>query len=219
MTQAATDFVSPTTFQALSGEPVLLDTHDAAGGNGMAHINLSRQTDVMLIAPASANTLAKIAHGMADNLLTTLVAARTCPLAVAPAMNVQMWNNPANQRNLALLRQDQIKILGPAVGEQACGETGSGRMLEAAELAELLADVWTLPVLAGKRVLITTGATLKPLIRYAVLPIFPADRWVWLWHVPAVRPEQVYLWFTDRLIRQWQQGWLTLNRLSAQILC
>nr|WP_279036549.1 bifunctional phosphopantothenoylcysteine decarboxylase/phosphopantothenate--cysteine ligase CoaBC [Snodgrassella alvi] len=161
MTQAATDFVSPTTFQALSGEPVLLDTHDAAGGNGMAHINLSRQADVMLIAPASANTLAKIAHGMADNLLTTLVAARTCPLAVAPAMNVQMWNNPANQRNLALLRQDQIKILGPAVGEQACGETGSGRMLEAAELAELLSDVWTLPVLAGKRVLITTGATFE----------------------------------------------------------
>ncbi len=161
MTKAATDFVSPTTFQALSGEPVLLDTHDGLSGNGMAHINLSRQADVMLIAPASANTLAKIAHGMADNLLTTLASARSCPLAVAPAMNVQMWNNPANQRNLALLRQDKIQILGPADGEQACGEVGSGRMLEAAELAELLADVWTVPLLAGKRVLITAGATFE----------------------------------------------------------
>lgn len=161
MTQAATDFVSPTTFQALSGEPVLLDTHDGLSGNGMAHINLSRQADVMLIAPASANTLAKIAHGMADNLLTTLASARSCPLAVAPAMNVQMWNNPANQRNLALLRQDRVQILGPADGEQACGEVGSGRMLEAAELAELLADVWTVPLLSGKRVLITAGATFE----------------------------------------------------------
>ena len=161
MTQAATDFVSPTTFQALSGEPVLLDTHDGLSGNGMAHINLSRQADVMLIAPASANTLAKIAHGMADNLLTTLASARSCPLAVAPAMNVQMWNNPANQRNLALLRQDRVQILGPADGEQACGEVGSGRMLEAAELAELLVDVWTVPLLAGKRVLITAGATFE----------------------------------------------------------
>ncbi|WP_370388231.1 bifunctional phosphopantothenoylcysteine decarboxylase/phosphopantothenate--cysteine ligase CoaBC [Snodgrassella alvi] len=161
MTKAATDFVSPTTFQALCGEPVLLDTHDGLSGNGMAHINLSRQADVMLIAPASANTLAKIAHGMADNLLTTLASARSCPLAVAPAMNVQMWNNPANQRNLALLRQDRVQILGPADGEQACGEMGSGRMLEAAELAELLADVWTVPLLAGKRVLITAGATFE----------------------------------------------------------
>lgn len=161
MTKAATDFVSPTTFQALSGEPVLLDTHDGLSGNGMAHINLSRQADVMLIAPASANTLAKIAHGMADNLLTTLASARSCPLAVAPAMNVQMWNNPANQRNLALLRQDRVQILGPADGEQACGEVGSGRMLEAAELAELLADVWTVPLLSGKRVLITAGATFE----------------------------------------------------------
>lgn len=161
MTQAATDFVSPTTFQALSGEPVLLDTHDGLSGNGMAHINLSRQADVMLIAPASANTLAKVAHGMADNLLTTLASARSCPLAVAPAMNVQMWNNPANQRNLALLRQDRVQILGPADGEQACGEVGNGRMLEAAELAELLADVWTVPLLSGKRVLITAGATFE----------------------------------------------------------
>lgn len=161
MTQAATEFISASTFQALSGEPVAIDTFANNSGNGMAHINLSRHADVMLIAPASANTLAKIAHGTADNMLTTLVAARTCPLAVAPAMNVQMWNNPANLRNLELLRQDGIQILGPAVGEQACGENGSGRMLEARELADLLTDVWTPSVLAGKRVLITAGATFE----------------------------------------------------------
>lgn len=161
MTRAAMDFISPTTFQALSGEPVFLDTHDANSGNGMAHINLSRHTDVMLIAPASANTLAKIAHGVADNLLTTLVAARSCPLAVAPAMNVQMWNNPPNQRNLALLKQDQIKVFGPATGEQACGEVGSGRMLEAEDLADLLSDLWSPSLLEGKKVLITAGATFE----------------------------------------------------------
>lgn len=161
MTRAAMDFVSPTTFQALSGEPVLLDTYDGNTGNGMAHINLSRNADVMLIAPASANTLSKVAHGLADNLLTSLVAARNCPLVVAPAMNVQMWNNPANQRNLAQLRQDGIKILGPAVGEQACGERGSGRMLEAAELVDLLVDIWTPSLLQGKHVLITAGATFE----------------------------------------------------------
>lgn len=161
MTRAAKDFISPTTFQALSGEPVFLDTHDANSGNGMAHINLSRHADVMLIAPASANTLAKIAHGVADNLLTTLVAARSCPLAVAPAMNVQMWNNPANQRNLALLKQDQVKVFGPAAGEQACGEIGSGRMLEAEDLADLLADLWSPSLLDGKKVLITAGATFE----------------------------------------------------------
>lgn len=161
MTRAAMDFISPTTFQALSGEPVFLDTHDANSGNGMAHINLSRHADVMLIAPASANTLAKIAHGVADNLLTTLVAARSCPLAVAPAMNVQMWNNPPNQRNLALLKQDQIKVFGPATGEQACGEVGSGRMLEAEDLADLLSDLWSPSLLEGKKVLITAGATFE----------------------------------------------------------
>lgn len=159
MSQTATDFISPTTFQALSGEPVLVDTHDGQQGNGMAHIQLSRQADVMLIAPASANTLAKIAHGFADNLLTTMAAARICPLAVAPAMNVAMWQNPANLRNVQQLRQDGVAILGPAVGDQACGEVGSGRMLEAVELFDLLFDVWTPSLLAGKRVLITAGAT------------------------------------------------------------
>ncbi|MBH5328428.1 bifunctional phosphopantothenoylcysteine decarboxylase/phosphopantothenate--cysteine ligase CoaBC [Eikenella sp. S3360] len=160
MSRAATEFVSPQTFQALSGQSVWTD-HSAAQGNGMAHINLSREADVFLIAPASANTLAKIAHGLADNLLATLAAARACPLAVAPAMNVEMWRNPANLRNIAQLQADGIAVFGPASGSQACGETGEGRMLEAAELAELLPDLWTPKLLTGQRVLLTAGATFE----------------------------------------------------------
>ncbi|QEY23426.1 bifunctional phosphopantothenoylcysteine decarboxylase/phosphopantothenate--cysteine ligase CoaBC [Neisseria animalis] len=162
MSRAAAEFVSPLTFQALSGNPVLTDTHDgASGGNGMAHINLTRQADVFLIAPASANTLAKIANGIADNLLTNLAAARKCPLAVAPAMNVEMWHNPANLRNIAQLCADGITVFQPANGEQACGESGLGRMPEAAELADLLPDVWSPKPLLGKKVLLTAGATFE----------------------------------------------------------
>ena len=160
MSRAAAGFVSPQTFQALSGHTVWTDD-TADSTDGMAHIHLSREADVFLIAPASANTLAKIAHGMADNLLSTLAAARACPLAVAPAMNVEMWCNPANLRNIAQLQADGITVFGPASGSQACGETGEGRMLEAAELAELLPDLWTPKLLAGKRVLLTAGATFE----------------------------------------------------------
>ena len=162
MSRAATEFVSPLTFQALSGNPVLAETHSGGnGGNGMAHINLTREADVFLIAPASANTIAKIACGIADNLLTNLAAARKCPLAVAPAMNVEMWFNPANQRNIAQLLADGITVFQPAEGEQACGETGVGRMPEAAELADLLPDMWANKLLQGKKVLITAGATFE----------------------------------------------------------
>ena len=162
MSQAASEFVSPLTFQALSGNPVLAETHGGeSGGNGMAHINLTRQADVFLIAPATANTLAKIAQGIADNLLTNLAAARKCPLVVAPAMNVEMWWNPANQRNIAQLQADGVTVFQPNVGEQACGEVGVGRMLEAVELAELLPDIWATKSLQGKKVLITTGATFE----------------------------------------------------------
>ncbi|MDO4906858.1 bifunctional phosphopantothenoylcysteine decarboxylase/phosphopantothenate--cysteine ligase CoaBC [Neisseria sp.] len=162
MSRAATEFVSPLTFQALSGNPVLAETHSGGtGGNGMAHINLTREANVFLIAPASANTIAKIAYGIADNLLTNLAAARKCPLAVAPAMNVEMWFNPANQRNIAQLLADGITVFQPAEGEQACGETGVGRMPEAAELADLLPDMWAGKLLQGKKVLITAGATFE----------------------------------------------------------
>lgn len=161
MSRAATEFVQPLTFQALSGNPVLAETHAGGSGNGMAHINLTREADVFLIAPASANTIAKIAHGIADNLLTNLAAARKCPLAVAPAMNVEMWFNPANRRNIAQLISDGITVFPPASGEQACGETGVGRMPEAVELADLLPDVWTAKPLQGKKILITAGATFE----------------------------------------------------------
>ena len=162
MSRAATEFVSPLTFQALSGNPVLFDTHSGeSGGNGMAHINLTREADVFIIAPTSANTIAKIACGIADNLLTNLAAARKCPLAVAPAMNVEMWSNPANQRNIKQLLSDGITVFSPNSGEQACGEIGMGRMPEAVELAGIIPDLWTEKTLQGKKILITAGATFE----------------------------------------------------------
>ena len=161
MTDSATEFISPLTFQALTGNPVLSDTYSGASNNGMAHINLTREADAFLIAPATANTIAKIANGLADNLLTNLVAARKCPLAVAPAMNVEMWNNPANLRNIEQLVSDGITVFYPNSGEQACSETGTGRMVEAVDLADLLEDLWTPKLLSGKKVLITAGATFE----------------------------------------------------------
>lgn len=161
MSRAATEFISPLTFQALSGRPVLLETHQNQDHNAMAHINLTRQADVFLIAPASMNTIAKIAHGIADNLLSNLAAARKCPLAVAPAMNVEMWHNAANQRNIQQLLADGIHVFQPNHGEQACGEIGMGRMLEADELAERLPDLWSDKILAGKNILISAGASFE----------------------------------------------------------
>lgn len=163
MSRAAAEFVSPLTFQALSGNPVITETHGNAEQNGMAHINLTRQAGAFLIAPATANTIAKIANGIADNLITNLAAARKCPMAVAPAMNVEMWHNPANQRNIARLASDGIAVFQPDSGEQACGENGLGRMPEAAALADLLRDLWTPKTLNGKKVLITLGATFEPI--------------------------------------------------------
>ena len=163
MTEAATRFVGPLTFQALSGHPVAVDAWNPDQGNGMHHIDLSRSADLMLIAPASADFLAKLVQGRADDLLSTLVLARDCPLAVAPAMNRQMWSNPATQRNIVQLRVDGIAIWGPAVGEQACGETGEGRMLEPTELLELIIAAVTPKVLAGQRIVMTVGPTFEPL--------------------------------------------------------
>lgn len=165
MTEAATQFVTPVTMQALSGQPVFTDQWDRRMPNNMAHIELSRGADALLIAPASADAIAKIAHGLADDLLTTMVLARNCPLLVAPAMNVEMWRNAATQRNLQTLIGDGVHVLGPGSGEQACGEVGDGRMLEAAQLRlALWALVRSTPkLLAGKRVLITAGPTVEPI--------------------------------------------------------
>lgn len=161
MTDAASHFVTPVTFQALSGNPVFTDQWDPRIANNMAHIDLSRKADALLVAPASADFLAKTAAGIADNLLTTLVLARDCPLFVAPAMNRQMWENPATQRNVATLRNDGIGVLGPAAGDQACGEVGQGRMLEPDEIvAELIAHFQP-KVLAGRKVLLTAGPTFE----------------------------------------------------------
>ncbi len=159
MTRAATTFVGPTTFQALSGHPVHTDTFDERLADGMAHIDLGRQVDAILVAPATADFLAKLSHGLCDDLLSTLCAARDVPLLVAPAMNRQMWTNPANQRNIAQLRADGIQILGPGAGEQACGEIGDGRMLEPLELVEALTEFFTPKSLAGRHVLMTAGPT------------------------------------------------------------
>lgn len=159
MTESATRFITPMTFQALSGHAVFSDLWDPRPDNAMAHIDLSRRADAFLIAPATANTLYKLAHGVTDDLISTLASARTCPLLVAPAMNRQMWNNPPNQRNVAQLIADGVTVLGPANGVQACGEVGEGRMLEPEELVEHLAAFFCPKPLAGKHVLLTAGPT------------------------------------------------------------
>ena len=166
MTEGAKEFITPLTLATLSGEPVYDSLWDNRNGtdSNIAHINLSREADAMLIAPCTANVMAKIAHGISDDLLTNLVLARDpakCPLAIAPAMNVQMWGNPATQRNLAQIRADGIHIFGPANGEQACGEIGDGRMIEPTEILSLLPRLFTPQVLAGKRVLLTAGPTFE----------------------------------------------------------
>lgn len=161
MTESATKFITPITMQALSGKPVFIGMWDSSISNGMPHIELSREVNAILIAPASAEFIAKLVHGRADDLLSTLCLARDCPLLVAPAMNKQMWENPATQRNIAQLKKDNIAILGPDSGDQACGEIGLGRMLEAEDLLALINAHFTPKLLAGKLVLITAGATLE----------------------------------------------------------
>lgn len=163
MTRAACGFITPATLQALSGKPVFTDMWDARVPDNMAHIELSRGADLIAVAPATADFLAKVAHGLADDLLSTLCLARECPLLVAPAMNRQMWDNSATQRNVTQLERDGVVILGPASGDQACGETGMGRMLEAQQIYEEIISALQPKLLAGKHVLITAGPTFEPI--------------------------------------------------------
>ena len=163
MTAAACGFITPATFQALSGKPVFTDMWDGRVTDGMAHIALSRGADAIVIAPATADFLASVAHGLAGDLLSTLCLARECPLMVAPAMNRQMWENKATQRNIAQLAADGVAILGPASGSQACGEVGLGRMLEPAEIVAEIESQLAPKLLAGKKVLITAGPTFEAL--------------------------------------------------------
>jgi len=163
MTAAACRLVTPATMQALSGKPVFTDMWDDRVPDNMGHIELSRDRELIVIAPATADFLAKLATGLADDLLSTLCLARECPLTVAPAMNRQMWESPATQRNIATLRVDGVGVLGPASGDQACREVGMGRMLEPEEiLAEVVAALGAKP-LAGKRVVVTAGPTFEPI--------------------------------------------------------
>lgn len=162
MSEAATQFITATTMQALSGRPVILDQWDASAPNAMHHINASRDADAMLLAPASADMIAKLAQGRADEIVSLTALARPlarCPLLVAPAMNREMWAHPATQRNIVQIVADGARLLGPASGAQACGEVGDGRMLEAAELFEALESFFTPKVLAGRRLLVTAGPT------------------------------------------------------------
>ena len=164
MTAGAEAFITPVTMQALSNRPVYTSQWDAREANNMAHINLSREADVILVAPASADFLAKLVHGRADDLLSLMCLARPIervPLLLAPAMNREMWAHPATQRNVAQLRADGCTLLGPGAGDQACGEVGDGRMLEAAELRDALIAFFQPKLLAGQRVLITAGPTFE----------------------------------------------------------
>lgn len=166
MTAGAEAFITPVTMQALSNRPVYTSQWDAREANNMAHINLSREADAILVAPASADFLAKLVHGRADDLLSLMCLARPIervPLLVAPAMNREMWAHPATQRNVAQLRADGCSVLGPGAGDQACGEVGDGRMLEATELLDELIAFFQPKLLAGKKLLITAGPTFEPI--------------------------------------------------------
>ena len=158
MSHGATAFITPLTFQAVSGNPVHTELLDEAAEAGMGHIELARWADQVLVAPATANFIARLAHGLADDLLSTICLATAAPVALAPAMNQQMWSNPATRANCELLEQRGIDLIGPASGAQACGETGPGRMVEPSELVKALAASRE-SVLAGMHVLVTAGPT------------------------------------------------------------
>jgi len=174
MTEAATRFIGPVTLQALSGQTVWTDLWDTRVPDAMGHIELSRDRDLILVAPASADFMAKLANGLADDLLSTLCVARRCPLMVAPAMNVEMWQNAVTVRNAETLRADGVSLIGPASGGQACGEMGMGRMTEPANILADLQQFFFQPQgangrLRGRRVLVTAGPTEEPVDPVRVL--------------------------------------------------
>jgi phosphopantothenoylcysteine decarboxylase/phosphopantothenate--cysteine ligase len=166
MTQAATQFITPVTMQALSNQPVFESQWDERAPNNMAHINLTRQADLILVAPASADFMAKLLHGRADDLLSLMCLARptaSTQLVLAPAMNREMWSHPATQRNVEQLRSDGAHVLGVGAGEQACGETGDGRMLEPLEILQDVISLLTPKDLVGQQILLTAGPTFEAL--------------------------------------------------------
>jgi 3-polyprenyl-4-hydroxybenzoate decarboxylase len=189
MTEAATQFITPVTLQALSNRPVFVGQWDDRAPNNMAHINLAREADALLVAPASADFIAQLAQGRAGELLPLLALARPaerCPLLLAPAMNREMWAHPATQRNVAQVRADGATVLGPGAGDQACGEVGDGRMLEPAELRDALIAFFQPKLLAGQRVLVTAS------------PTSAAARWVLPSPAPRPKPAPRSPWWPAR---------------------
>ncbi|WP_300521769.1 bifunctional phosphopantothenoylcysteine decarboxylase/phosphopantothenate--cysteine ligase CoaBC [Alcanivorax sp.] len=168
MTQGACEFITPLTMQALSGHPVHTTLLDPTAEAAMGHIELARWADLVLIAPASANFMARLAHGHGNDLLATLCLATGAPIAIAPAMNQQMWADTSTQKNLLILQEKGIKVFGPGSGSQACGEVGSGRMLEPLEIIQHAAEVFDYQLLTGKHVVITAGPTREAIdpVRY-----------------------------------------------------
>ncbi len=168
MTKAASEFVTPLSVSALAGEKVYTDLFDLTDEAEMGHIQLSRSADLVVVAPATANIMAKMAGGHADDMATTLLMATDTPVMIAPAMNVRMWDHPATQRNVKTLLEDGIRIVGPNVGDMACGEHGPGRMAEPAEILDTVRNALTTGPLAGKHILVTSGPTHEPIdpVRY-----------------------------------------------------
>ena len=177
MTRGATEFITPLTMQAVSGNPVHLHLLDPQAEAGMGHIELARWADAVLVAPASANFMAKLAHGLADDLLSTVCLACDAPIALAPAMNRQMWANSATQANRQTLEGRGVRLFGPGEGEQACGEVGLGRMTEPQHLVEMTAGLFALGSLSGKQVMVTAGPTREALdaVRERVVAIVEAE--------------------------------------------
>ncbi|MDF0535573.1 bifunctional phosphopantothenoylcysteine decarboxylase/phosphopantothenate--cysteine ligase CoaBC [Shewanella yunxiaonensis] len=168
MSASATQFITPLTLQAVSGHPVATELLDPTAEAGMSHIELARWADLYIVAPATANLLARFRAGMADELITTIALATAAPLVVCPAMNQQMYQHPATQDNLTVLADRGVTLWGPGVGSQACGEIGPGRMLEPLEIAELASQFFTAPLLQGQRLLLTAGPTREAIdpVRY-----------------------------------------------------
>ena len=161
MTKSAKEFISPLTLQALSGKPILENMWEPSKGNGMEHINQSKKADLILIAPASANFIAKLAQGLADDLLSNICLARNCPILIAPSMNKQMWENTATKRNISIITRDGIAISGPESGEQACGDEGMGRFINDKMLLLDIQKSLKTPILKNKNILISCGATFE----------------------------------------------------------
>jgi phosphopantothenoylcysteine decarboxylase/phosphopantothenate--cysteine ligase len=168
MTQAASEFVTPLSVSALAGVQVYQDLFDLTAESDMGHIQLSRSADLIVVAPASADLMAKMANGLANDLASTLLLATDTPVLIAPAMNVRMWDHPATQRNLAQLTVDGVHIVGPNPGDMACGEYGPGRMSEPLEIIDAIAAQFAPRPLVGRKVLVTSGPTHEPIdpVRY-----------------------------------------------------